>query len=431
MHHRPTRGGTGWDCKAENAKAAGLYYEIANVGKMVEASKKRITWRIKVEEGKEYEISLTHSIASGKKILRVDGIVAYQSTAFSLGDWDYVFNLGNHVLHCIIKPSVELNDSYDLIVDGVSFRRLPEQLKPKEKNPSVRTLQSKPKSRESSTSDLSRTASGAWECSACTLINEKPMAPVCEACGTPKPRHPVTRQSSTEFSRQTSKKEIEIPKQAPARPVEFNPFEEARSPTAPNDGFGFDMTKNDPFAQANAGFNQLEQKRTGSSDQIVSMLQGLDFSYQPPPPAPIEPVQPKMEVPLAPQPPSDPLWGAGIVNLDLNPQDKMPKLKPTTSLQTLEQARLSKPKEIQQPVMQPPPMAYGQYPPAYNGYPGQQHIMTAPVQQPPFGAYNMGNSTTMMNPNYGMQQQPQVFMPHMTNVPPAKARPSDPFATLS
>ncbi len=31
----------------------------------------------------------------------------------SFGDWDYVINLpGGHVVHCIIKPSMELNDMY-------------------------------------------------------------------------------------------------------------------------------------------------------------------------------------------------------------------------------------------------------------------------------------------------------------------------------
>lgn len=35
------------------------------------------------------------------------------SLQLSFGDWDYVFNLpGGHVVHCIIKPSVELNDMY-------------------------------------------------------------------------------------------------------------------------------------------------------------------------------------------------------------------------------------------------------------------------------------------------------------------------------
>ncbi|GLE03468.1 hypothetical protein PINS_up012370 [Pythium insidiosum] len=115
--------------KATNAKACALYHEVSNVGKTIESSKKRVTWRLKVEEGKEFEISLTHSLASGKKVLRVDGIVRYTAKAMSFGDWDYVFNLpGGHVVHVIIKPSVDLNDMYDLIIDGVSFRRLPDRL---------------------------------------------------------------------------------------------------------------------------------------------------------------------------------------------------------------------------------------------------------------------------------------------------------------
>lgn len=65
--------------KATNAKACALYYEIANVGKTIESSKKRVIWRLKVEEGREFEIILTHSLASGKKVLRIDGIVKYTS----------------------------------------------------------------------------------------------------------------------------------------------------------------------------------------------------------------------------------------------------------------------------------------------------------------------------------------------------------------
>ncbi|EQC39972.1 hypothetical protein SDRG_02627 [Saprolegnia diclina VS20] len=440
MHHRPTRGGTGWDCKAENAKAAGLYYEIANVGKMVEASKKRITWRIKMEEGKEYEISLTHSIASGKKNLRIDGIVMYQTSTFSLGDWDYVFNLGNHVLHCIIKPSVELNDSYDLIVDGVSFRRLPEQLKTKNDkdvkrgSTTAKPLQPRPKSRESSASDLSRTGSGnAWECTTCTLVNEKGLAPICEACGSPRPRQTLAKTPSFEYSKQSSAKDLREP--AP-RTSEFRPFDAPPAKATP-DGFGVDMTKNDPFAVANAGFNQQQQQqRTGSSEQIASMLQGLDFSYTPPPPPPPTPVQPPMSD-APPVTPSDPLWGANIVSLDLV---EKPKLKTTVSMQTLEQARLAKPKEAPQPVMPPPmqaPPTYTQapmYPPASMGYgnpPGAypgQHIVAA---QPYGGMY------TNTNGPMGVQRQPtaHTFMPNMTNVPPPKAAPghaaNDPFATLS
>jgi hypothetical protein len=70
--------------KAANARAAALYYEVSNVGKTIESSKKRVIWRLKVEEGRAFEISLTHSLASGKKVLRVDGIVKYTSQSVRL-----------------------------------------------------------------------------------------------------------------------------------------------------------------------------------------------------------------------------------------------------------------------------------------------------------------------------------------------------------
>lgn len=65
--------------KSTSAKAAALYFEVANVGKTIESSKKRVIWRVKVEDGHEFEIVLTHSLASGKKILRIDGIIKYTS----------------------------------------------------------------------------------------------------------------------------------------------------------------------------------------------------------------------------------------------------------------------------------------------------------------------------------------------------------------
>lgn len=67
--------------KVSNPKACALYHEIANVGKLIESSKKRVIWRIKVLEGRDYEISLTHSLASGKKVIRIDGIVKHVSSA--------------------------------------------------------------------------------------------------------------------------------------------------------------------------------------------------------------------------------------------------------------------------------------------------------------------------------------------------------------
>ncbi|CAK4079920.1 unnamed protein product [Aphanomyces euteiches] len=427
MHRRPVKGGTGWDCKAEGAKAAGLYYEIANVGKVVEASKKRITWRIKMEEGKEYEISLTHSIASGKKVLRIDGIVTYQSSSFSLGDWDYCFNLGNHVIHILIKPSVELNDSYDLIVDGISFRRLPEDVIKPKTEPVVHRSK-KNLSREPSASDMS--ASGSWECSACTLINEKPLAPVCEACGAPKPKFAPVKQPST--------KAIEHKNSSSS----FNAFDAPSAPPSASSWVAFDATPSttDPFA-ANA-FAPPPSNPPQQAENIASMLHGLDFNYTPPPqPQPTEPAvaEPVAEPAASLQPQRDPLWDASIVDLNLNPESKLQPLKSTKSMQSMEQARLATAGSAKQLVMtppQPPPVYLTfQPPPAYqpSGFPPQQHIVA-----PPMGG---GAQYATYNMNMGMGVQPRVpqqqFMMNMTNAPPPvktnSARPNlaDPFATLS
>lgn len=68
-------------------KSIALYTEICNVGKTFEASKKRITWRIQTPNGDEPEISLTHSLGSGKKVLRVDGNKVHHSRSVRRNDF--------------------------------------------------------------------------------------------------------------------------------------------------------------------------------------------------------------------------------------------------------------------------------------------------------------------------------------------------------
>jgi len=205
--------------KTKKTNACALFSEICNVGSRIESSKKRITWKISINNQQEHEISLTHSLASGKKIIRVDGTIIHQSKSLLLGEWDYTFHVkGNHLLHLMIKPSLELNDMYDLIIDGVSFRRLPTgndgiKFKFQEKSryyddpPSMYQSQqthsqtsysditnyynSSPRSSISSTGStdfnlLKDVSLGSWTCRACTFINEKPHGLVCDACLSPR-----------------------------------------------------------------------------------------------------------------------------------------------------------------------------------------------------------------------------------------------------
>ncbi|KAG7377333.1 hypothetical protein PHYBOEH_000923 [Phytophthora boehmeriae] len=480
--------------KAANARAAALYFEVSNVGKTIESSKKRVIWRLKVEEGRAFEIALTHSLASGKKVLRVDGIVKYTSQSLSFGDWDYVFNLpGGHCVHIIIKPSVDLNDMYDLIIDGMSFRRLPDRLDPSK-------IQNKDNVVTSATRTNSNTNRGAgsrnssftynyskggsqnssressfspWECTRCTLVNEKPLAPICEACGHPKPDH------ISQESRQRAKT-------VAATPSIPQPVPRPASKSLAEPSLGFDVLWQDPPATA-FGANSASTTSGGGFDaftdpngfpvatmpsmttvpmtsmptmapkpaiqqDITSMLSGLDFT-----PAPVEETSPPVEA--TPPPTHNPtdeatagtrdLWSSDMVNLNLKPEEKNQIQRSAKSYQTLEQARQLAPKEkIQVLPTQPPPIAYPTYNAAqmqgglYGGMPAAQPMMYNTVGNagafgiPPapmgFGGQQM--NTQPMYGGFGGQQA----SPFMTAAPMGPQKQSsmqnfgsDPFATLS
>uniref|UniRef100_K3WW35 RanBP2-type domain-containing protein n=1 Tax=Globisporangium ultimum (strain ATCC 200006 / CBS 805.95 / DAOM BR144) TaxID=431595 RepID=K3WW35_GLOUD len=484
--------------KATNAKACALYYEIANVGKTIESSKKRVIWRLKVEEGREFEIILTHSLASGKKILRVDGIIKYTSQSLSFGDWDHVFNLpGGYVVHIIIKPSVELNDMYDLIIDGMSFRRLPDRLDPnraKSNGGAVSTTSSsartgsggagglranshtynysnggngysRPSSRESSFSP--------WPCSRCTLVNEKPLAPICEACGAPKPDYisPEDRQRARETVEHRSAAPVSrtaAPKSTGKQRSQSNKaskpgFFSTPSASAPDNSNGFGAFGSDPFAASSSSsaamsasfatnHNSFAPEKPATTADISSMLSGLDFTAVPVQPA-LSPDS-MLQSPSSPNPADDSnartasgdLWDSKMVDLDLNPKAKQ---KPVSakSYQTLEQARLQAPKEKVAVLPTPPaPVAvstvgfYGgtaTMPPSgyYQQAPGmmQQPMYNTSVSAgygmaPPNGGYGAHFGAPQQQFMTQMQQQPGN-----NGFPPSKpnAFGSDPFATLS
>jgi hypothetical protein len=72
----------------------------------------------------------------------------------------------------------------------VSFRRLPDRLdvnrKKQADDPYIYKGEKPGGGNGRSSRDSSFTP---WECQSCTLINDKPLAPVCEACGEPKPAY--------------------------------------------------------------------------------------------------------------------------------------------------------------------------------------------------------------------------------------------------
>ncbi|KAF1326488.1 hypothetical protein FI667_g8339, partial [Globisporangium splendens] len=302
--------------RATNAKACALYCEIADVGKTIESSKKRVIWRLKVEDGREFEIILTHSLASGKKILRVDGIIKYTSQSLSFGDWDHVFNLpGGYVVHIIIKPSVELNDMYDLIIDGMSFRRLPDRLDPNRAKSSGGVA--------SATSSSARTGSGGaggsrtnsytynysnggsgytrpssressfspWPCSRCTLVNEKPLAPICEACGAPKPdyispedrqrvRETVEHRSAAPVSRTAAPKSTGKQRSQSNKASEPDFFSTPNA-SAPDNSNDFGAFGSDPFAASSSSVVMIAVTAVGFYSGTANMPPGGYYQQSP------------------------------------------------------------------------------------------------------------------------------------------------------
>ncbi|TYZ57252.1 hypothetical protein PybrP1_008809 [[Pythium] brassicae (nom. inval.)] len=462
--------------KSTTAKACALYFEVANVGKTIESSKKRVIWRVKVEDGREFEIILTHSLASGKKVLRIDGIVKYTSKSLSFGDWDHVFNLpGGYTVHIIIKPSVELNDMYDLIIDGTSFRRLPDRLDPnraKNSTPSSSGVVSStpvrsngassartnsynyssghydssgPSSRESSFSP--------WPCSRCTLVNEKPLAPICEACGAPKPDYisPEDRQRAKEAVQHRPVASVST--RAPttttssARAPSKTPGSDFFSSPSPSDRDGFPSFGGaDPFSTAAADSSFGKQslfaattttsKPATTTEEISSMLSGLDFTA-----APVQPA------PAPPSTGSGDLWTSSMVDLNLKPAEKK-KAVSAKSYQTLEQARMQAPKEKVAVLPPPPPMPvvapgafYGTNMAAPGGFYQQQQPQPHMYNTVGAGAYGMAgalggqpsvhnnSAIAVYGGNFGAAPQQQFHQ----GFPPAKPNVfgSDPFATLS
>jgi hypothetical protein len=384
----------------------------------------------------------------------------------------------------------------DLIIDGVSFRRLPDHIEPRNSNlQASHTSNYRPGRSSSSSFNFSNGTydsnsgpnsganSGAnsrensfnpWECPRCTLVNSKPLAPVCEACGTSKPEHPkIVRKTPNTNATQMQNVNKPLPAQIEDllgdnvhEQVDnsngfgiFNPFGTEIS-NSTNSGFA--NFGSDPFGQSSFSAPppvvysspppqqqpqlQATYGRQVSHEEISNMLSGLDFS---------SPISSERVPQVVPQPKesetdsnsrtsSGDLWQSNMVDLNLKPQDRK-KSTSIKSMQTLEQARVKAPLKEKTPVM-PPPVPQNTFGtnmatlPSANGmmmYPqvSNQHIVT----QGGFGASQFG--TAQVPPSY-ISGQPQQFM---TNIPPMGMHMGmgmapgqkksfvgvDPFATLS
>lgn len=318
------------------------------------------------------------------------------------------------MFHCMIKPSTELNDMYDLIVDGVSFRRLPKSVA------TTRTTNTKfasvddfaygttsSRSLQVTRQNSSRGSEGPWTCPACTLINESPTSKLCGACESPRPlgdhnpqnrvatKKPAPLSRTGSITSKATSSRTSSPRTSSPR---TSSNKVAKKENSVVDLFNFeaeveDVRQADPVAPM-----------TAPDDDWATSLSTVNFATLAPEPAPVQPslLPPMQPTNVAPVMNSSDLWSSKMVNLDLN--SAVPTSSNTipsvTGEMSIEQARRDS-----NPAS---PMHYGTMQPSYSQqqFPapfGPQH--NAPPQQQQFSTQQFAP------PQLSFAQQHQQFAP--------------------
>lgn len=105
-----------------------VYNEIQNVGKTVEGSKKRVRWVFGfTESNEEFEVTLTHSMVSGKRTIKENGREIVSSSNVMATDFSYGWDSPNtHRLFRIeAQSNVTVENDYIFTIDGIRFSDLP------------------------------------------------------------------------------------------------------------------------------------------------------------------------------------------------------------------------------------------------------------------------------------------------------------------
>lgn len=121
------------EAPAADNTACQVSFEVENVGKTLEHSKKRVKW-VFGKGGKEYSVTLLWSKLSGKRIVSVDDKEVFSeekkaATFFHKFETEEGMHL--HVLATSATPSKKFVSpnfiKYELIIDGQRFVKLPKQ----------------------------------------------------------------------------------------------------------------------------------------------------------------------------------------------------------------------------------------------------------------------------------------------------------------
>ena len=95
-----------------------ISFDKASIGKRFKASKKRLTWKVTIEN-RNYTVEMYVSELSGKRKMMLDGEVKYSGKAMTGVFFQFPFKVGTHSL-CVVQQDSE----WDLKIDNVSFSRL-------------------------------------------------------------------------------------------------------------------------------------------------------------------------------------------------------------------------------------------------------------------------------------------------------------------
>lgn len=347
-----------------------IYHETADVGKTVKSSKRRAYWKFAFgDEELEYEVTMTHSLVSGKKVVNLRAghqqSDIHESKAMKMGVWTHNFNLPGH--SCRVQ--IDEDNMYDLFIDNCPFHRFEKRGVDFHRRLAEKKQAALKKKMSSGTArKLSTTGTAA-----------KKKVPVKKAAKTRRPSGSKGRGNAPAKPAEADMLGFDAP--APASSGfddqgAFDPFNDdpAPAPAAAAPAFdAFGSAPPQPPAQQEPAFDPFGNSSGGGGglNSMTAGLAGLDFGAAPAP-APAAPADASADVedPFAsPEEPTEAeegstdLWalgqGDGLVNLDgnLGPKASTPTYKPKQPTLAEMQARQPISTQQKQEVMKSSPQA--------------------------------------------------------------------------
>eukprot|EP01041_Mallomonas_annulata_P011074 gene11074-23146_t len=103
-----------------------IYYELSNTGKNLQGSKRICKWRFGFSDIEHpQDVELSHSITSGKKILKQNGVEITSSQVLFTTEFSHGWQSYGHIIRVEVSTGITTDHTYTLTIDGVKFEELP------------------------------------------------------------------------------------------------------------------------------------------------------------------------------------------------------------------------------------------------------------------------------------------------------------------